>query len=420
MRERRIFCNPNETYSWKVPNGVSEVFAFVIGGGGGGAHRNWSSDGDDTGGGGGGGGGYAQGRVLVTPDDTHTITVGRGGKGEAGSVVSASAGGTSSFASFLTGNGGPAGDEPSYSSSNQGSTTYGQGGSASYGSGVTEHYTAAGGGKSIGYSTHSSATGASSGAASGVNGAGGGGSSGSPFSKGCGKCASTRYAAIGGAGWGTGQYKDDNGRFYNSWHSGNCHGGGATGGDGSHNMAGIYLTSNNFASRQTNNTPGGDGMTARGGHVGSGGFTAGASTNGSSIAGIRDINGESLPWWFPWEIDGGGGGGDAHSYTSGENNMYAEGGKGGAGAGGGGAACNRSDNQRQAAYGGNGGFGGGGGGAFGYTTSNDNQDGPALVGGNGGIGGGGGGTSCYYRAKNRTYYGFQAGSGGNGIVVLYW
>ena len=56
MRERRFFCNPNETYSWKVPAGVSEVFAFVIGGGGGGAHRNWSSDSDDPGGGCGGGG----------------------------------------------------------------------------------------------------------------------------------------------------------------------------------------------------------------------------------------------------------------------------------------------------------------------------------------------------------------------------
>ena len=53
MRERRFFFDPNNTFSWTVPAGVTKIFAFVIGAGGGGRAKGWNSDNDEVSGGGG-------------------------------------------------------------------------------------------------------------------------------------------------------------------------------------------------------------------------------------------------------------------------------------------------------------------------------------------------------------------------------
>jgi len=75
MRERRFFFDPNNTFTWTVPAGVTKIFAFVIGAGGGGEAKGWSSDNDQVSGGGGGGGGGNNGN----PDDSNTP--GQGGSG---------------------------------------------------------------------------------------------------------------------------------------------------------------------------------------------------------------------------------------------------------------------------------------------------------------------------------------------------
>ena len=98
-----------ESGSWTVPANVTSVNVFLFGGGGGGgsnAHsENYSVD--DTyadGKGGGGGSGYmAKSTLTVTPNQSISITIGAGGRvGQAG--------GTTSFGSLLSANGGSAGE----------------------------------------------------------------------------------------------------------------------------------------------------------------------------------------------------------------------------------------------------------------------------------------------------------------------
>ena len=98
-----------KTQTWTVPDGVTSVNVFLFGGGGGGG-RNVHTKNDsvyDTyaeGGGGGGGGGYwAKSTRTVTPKQSISITIGAGGRvGQAG--------GTTSFGSLLSANGGSAGE----------------------------------------------------------------------------------------------------------------------------------------------------------------------------------------------------------------------------------------------------------------------------------------------------------------------
>ena len=94
------------THTWHIPQGVTKVFAFVIGAGGGGyAYNDYYSSKIYQGG---KGGGYAHGVISgLTPGNTITITVGLGGKGyNRMHSGSGTAGGNSSFGSYLTGNGG--------------------------------------------------------------------------------------------------------------------------------------------------------------------------------------------------------------------------------------------------------------------------------------------------------------------------
>lgn len=76
--ENNVFTTPG-TYSFKVPEGVNEIAAILIGGGGGGGHHAYGSNNQ---GGGGGGGGLRYGRkISVASGEILTVIVGAGGNG---------------------------------------------------------------------------------------------------------------------------------------------------------------------------------------------------------------------------------------------------------------------------------------------------------------------------------------------------
>lgn len=81
---------------WKIPSGIREVWALVIGGGGGG--------GSDEGGGGGGGGFVENKNFAVTPNSVIEVVVGGGGAGAYGEVTDAAgfAGGNGADSKFGT------------------------------------------------------------------------------------------------------------------------------------------------------------------------------------------------------------------------------------------------------------------------------------------------------------------------------
>ena len=90
---RRFYTIPG-SYTFTVPDGVTEILAVAIGGGGGGAKRSSNPAG------GGGGGGYSKGVIAVTPGQTIAVTVGGGGEQN-----NSNPGGTSSFGSFCSSTG---------------------------------------------------------------------------------------------------------------------------------------------------------------------------------------------------------------------------------------------------------------------------------------------------------------------------
>ena len=87
-------CNPG-TRSWTVPEGVSQIRAFVVGAGGGGFSGTNPRAGS--------GGGYSEKLISVTPGQVLSYTVGAEG---ATSATSPTAGGTSSFAGVISATGG--------------------------------------------------------------------------------------------------------------------------------------------------------------------------------------------------------------------------------------------------------------------------------------------------------------------------
>lgn len=408
MRERRFFFDCQQTYTWTVPDGVTKVFAFVIGGGGGGGRRDGNDSNETQSAGGGAGGGYAHGYIATTPGSTYTITVGKGGRGAARSV-SSQAGTASSFGSNLTGNGGAAGpNSVTGGDNNDGTTAWGQGGQAST-SNVTEGYTAAGGGTGpgqnrsyIGYYCGAAAT--------------GGGSSGSPFGKGSNRPLIAYSSSNGGAGWSTGSYKNQGWQAYVAYASDNQANGNAHGGDGSHHMnpwsPGTYQgKAANCAGK------GGAGLQAMGGD-----WRIYRFQNGEPRDNVNGQNGNPN-WWFPWDIDGGGGGGSVWNGSVQTNDVdnTARGGNGGPGAGGGGSHVDRQTyNIGHGSVGGDGGFGGGGGAACAWGKYQNNQHGCPSRGGNGGIGGGGGGCWTVDRMHNTNPHITYGGNGGKGIVAVYW
>ena len=408
MRERRFFFDCQETYTWTVPDGVTKVFAFVIGGGGGGGVRLSNTQNDTWGAQGGAGGGYAHGYVATTPGSTYTITVGKGGMGEQRGT-SSQAGTASSFGSNLTGNGGAAGNEANYQDGGDGSTRWGQGGSAST-SNVTEGYTAAGGGTPTGQNY----------AYTGYYGTGcatGGASSGSPFGRGSSRPPICPGAANGGSGWSTGSYKNQGALAYMAYAADTQMKTCSFGGDGSHHMNPWCAGSPDGETQYNNASRGGAGLQARGGAASCNRYDASSANN--------TVNGENgnPNWWFPWDIDGGGGGGAIVNISNNSNDQdnSARAGHGGPGAGGGGANAERSADQTGFhTCAGDGGFGGGGGGAASYWQYTNSQKGCGTRGGNGGIGGGGGAAAHSDKSWSTTPHTVFGGNGGKGIVAVYW
>ena len=422
-REKRIWTNAG-THTWYIPQGVTKVFAFVIGAGGGGYAYN------EMGGSkvyqGGKGGGYAHGVISgLTPGNTLTVTVGLGGKGYSRNHSgSGTAGGNSSLGNYLTGSGGGAGTVLTSDPGDQ----RGQGGGAST-SGVSEAYTASGGGGGRWINTSNQYT-----YDSNALGQHGGGSSGSPFGNGDGPMQSQGSSVVtGGAGWAYGQTwrgeighstSNDKSRMFKM----------AFPGGGSHfNVTGDCVNGNQTDSPsgvEGVSTIGGCGLTAKGGksygqesgyhHTTS---NAGGVMNSYAL-GVMDGEDANPRWWFPWEIDGGGGGAFQTNEGSGIQSHTINGGKGGSGAGGGGVLVGMY-NSMATIIGGNGGFGGGGGAASSYGRTHLNDRPHICHGGQGGIGGGGGAAWCHksYSGNpngtdnNRVAFG---GHGGNGCVCIYW
>ena len=93
--------------TWKVPNHYGNISVMIFGGGGGGCGIDQlSSTGQQYtyAGSGGGGGWMNNGEFSIQNKTSVSITIGKGGQGNNGG--SASAGGTSSFGTYLSANGG--------------------------------------------------------------------------------------------------------------------------------------------------------------------------------------------------------------------------------------------------------------------------------------------------------------------------
>lgn len=420
-RGRRVYCNPHNAQSFIVPDGVTKIFAFAIGAGGGGyGDRGSASNETYTGG---AGGGYASGIISVSPGASITCTIGEGGEGRSYNFNTAAAGGTTSFGSYLTANGGGGGtSHSSYSSYWTYQTKEAGGGTAST-SGVSQAYTATGGGTSPGwaragdYSNYRAS-------------AGGGASSGSPWGSGTSVPSKTRLEATGGAGWGSSMHRSSAFRYFMG---GDKMRGGCTGGDGSHYQAN-FKTGVMYNDTQMASGPGGRGLTARGGYTPVHqlrDFTAQQSQGGGVFdnefnPAMRDGHNGNPNWWFPWDVDGGGGaaGGGPDNNQS-RNNYMLKGGDGAPGAGGGGCKCQHSESSyggyySQTGLGGNGGIGGGGGGSFCHGGGSNYTRPAMIVGGNGGPGGGGGGAYTYNTNDEGTNYCYAGGTGGNGLIIVYW
>ena len=332
-RGRRVYCNPHNAQNFIVPDGVTKIFAFAIGAGGGGyGNRGSGSNECYTGG---AGGGYASGVIAVTPGASITCTIGEGGEGRSYNFSTAAAGGTTSFGSYLTANGGNGGtSQTSISGYFNYQTKEGGGGGAST-SGVTEAFTSSGGGTSPGWARYNDYT-------SYRASAGGGASSGSPWGNGTSVPSKSRWEATGGAGWGSSMHRSSTFRFFmggTEWR------GGCTGGDGSHYQAN-FKNGNMYNDSQMSSGPGGRGLTARGGYTPVHQLRDHTSqqSNGGSIQDLeylpasRDGQNGNPNWWFPWDVDGGGGaagGGPDNSQS--RSNYILKGGDGAPAAGGGGS-----------------------------------------------------------------------------------
>jgi hypothetical protein len=125
--DTRVYTS-NDT--WTKPTGAKLVHYLLIGGGGGGGAGRRSLQGNSLGGGGGGaGGGITAGYVdPAFLGSTETITIGAGGTGAVDSAdntngASGTAGGESSFGSFIKARGGSAGGGGSSSGGSAGAAT---------------------------------------------------------------------------------------------------------------------------------------------------------------------------------------------------------------------------------------------------------------------------------------------------------
>jgi hypothetical protein len=117
------------SFTWTKPSGTTKVYVRVVGGGGGGAGYCES----------GGAGGYAEGFVDVSGVSSVSVTVGAGSAAVAYYTTAGTAGGTSSFGSYLSATGGGCAD--TYSAHSGGFGGLGSGGAINVrgGAGVGHH-----------------------------------------------------------------------------------------------------------------------------------------------------------------------------------------------------------------------------------------------------------------------------------------
>lgn len=180
-----------KTQTWTVPDGVTSVNVFLFGGGGG-SGSNAHSEGEERARGGGGGGGYmAKSTFTVTPKQSINVTIGAGG-------AVGQAGGTTSFGSLLSAQGGSAGENARVNGTDGYGGKGGDGGSGGAGSTGTYlnsivHCGAGGNGAQFG-------GGAGSYEKKGGNGGtyGGGGGAGGSYSGSCSGGTGGQYGGAGG------------------------------------------------------------------------------------------------------------------------------------------------------------------------------------------------------------------------------
>ena len=283
-----------KTQTWTVPDGVTSVNVFLFGGGGGGGSNAHSQDYSvydryaDGGGGGGGSGYMAKSTFTVTPKQSISVTIGAGG-------AVGQAGGTTSFGSLLSANGGSAGE-----------------------SGRTDGYSYGYGGKG------------------GDGGSGGAGNSGShtvPATN----PSSITYIENGGAGGNGAQFGGGAGSYEAKGGNGGTYGGG--GGAG-----GAYSGSYS----------GGTG----GQYGGAGGDSKQNGADGTNTTNIADIDFKGLGKAGTGYSDKGGGGGGGGYGGNGGNGAFYEGGGGGGYGGNGGNGGGGGGGYGAPAYGaGGGGYG---------------------------------------------------------------
>ena len=183
--EEALYDQPG-TYTFTVPDGVTEVSAVAIGGGGGSGSSLGTGQ---SSGGGGGGGGLAWGTFTVTPGEDLTVVVGAGGAGAGpGYGVAGNAGEDSSISRAST------------------VLLQGGGGGAGLADGVSNGGTGvlAAGGTSTGSERDGGGVGGQGGAARSNNGGGGGGGAGGYNGQGGPGGTSNSVAGEGGEGGGGG------------------------------------------------------------------------------------------------------------------------------------------------------------------------------------------------------------------------
>lgn len=253
-----------KTQTWTVPDGVTSVNVFLFGGGGGAGYSAYKEasgvyDTNASGGGGGGGGGYmAKSTFTVTPKQTINVTIGAGG------AVS-KAGGTTSFGSLLSANGGSAGGDGTTDGYSRGyggkGGDGGSGGAGNYGS----HTVPATNPSSITYLENGG---------DGGNGAQFGGGAGSIEAKGG---NGGTYGGGGGAG-GNGNYSGGTGGQYGG--AGGASKKNGTNGTDTTNVADIDFKGTGKAGTGYSDNGGGGGGGGYGGNGGNGAFYEGGGGGG--------------------------------------------------------------------------------------------------------------------------------------------
>lgn len=374
-----------KTTTWTAPEDIEGgmIDVMLFGGGAAGNYGDYNGvvDGSSSSSGGhGGGGGHMKHSVInVTSGKTYSITIGKGGTQPSG------AGGTTSFSSLLSANGGSSfdggtGGGGGSCSNHVSRSNQGYGGNGSYGGG-------GGGAYSYCYSS-SYFPGSARGGNGGTYGGGGGG----------------------GAFLGAGIVDQ----------SLDCKGGYAK----NKTYSGGYTYSSTTATVPYAYGGGGGGYSESSYGV-NGGW--GQNTIGMGL----DFEGNGQPGTASSSYMGGGGGGGGYGGIGG----YGYGGGGGGGYGGNGGNSALDSDIRGGGggggYGGNGGnggtgFGGGGGGGGGYGLNGNGGNGGNFVnyythanGGDGGIAAGGGGAGGVQHDSSGI--GNQGGKGGSGICILtYW